>query len=123
MAGSADLRLIDDLFAAIDAMDSSRFAGFLTEDATFRFGSAPAVSGRAAITGAVDEFFASIAGLKHDVTRVIRDGTTLVCLGDVSYRRDNGRVVSLPFADVLELDGTAFREYRIFIDIGPLFSD
>ena len=29
----------------------------------------------------------------------------------------------LPFADVLEYEGDQIREYKIYIDIGPLYRD
>jgi hypothetical protein len=45
---------LGDLFAAIDAKDTERFLGFLTDEASFRFGSAQAVQGREAIHRAVD---------------------------------------------------------------------
>ena len=40
---------MDDMFAAIDRGDGNAFAHFLSEDASFRFGSAPPVVGRAEI--------------------------------------------------------------------------
>ena len=51
------------LFASIDAMDTESFLGFIHEDATFRFGSSPAVKGRAEIGAAVGGFFSSFAAL------------------------------------------------------------
>ena len=62
------------LFASIDAMDTESFLSFIREDATFRFGSSPAVKGHAEIRAAVEGFFASFAALKHDLLRLIADG-------------------------------------------------
>ena len=53
------------LFAAIDARDGAAFVAYLTENAVFRFGSAPPVQGRDAIRAAVDGFFTTIAGCSH----------------------------------------------------------
>ena len=61
------------LFAAIDAKDAASFVSYLTEDAVFRFGSAPAVQGREAIREAVDGFFAPIAGCRHTRRNSLRD--------------------------------------------------
>ena len=58
---------IGGLFAAIDAQDGAAFVGYLTDDAVFRFGSAPAVQGRSAVRAAVEGFFDSIAGLSQDL--------------------------------------------------------
>ncbi len=111
------------LFAAIDANDAAAFVGFLTDDAVFRFGSAPSVRGRASIQQAVDGFFGTIAGCSHNVTRTLGSGSTLVCEGEVTYRRHNGTEITLPFADVFEYRGDLIAEYRIYMDIGPLYSD
>lgn len=123
MAATSRDVLLDGLFEAIDAMDADRFVGFLTPDATFRFGSAPAVAGRDAIREAVAGFFASIAGLSHTVTKVLRDGSCLVCIGEVTYVRHDGRRVPLPFADSFDMQGDAIRDYRIYMDISPLYAD
>ena len=89
------------MFAAIDRKDSTVFVGYLTDDAVFRFGSAPAVRGRDAIREAVDGFFE----------------------GEVTYTRLDGTSVTLPFADVFEYEGDQIAEYKIYIDIAPLYTD
>lgn len=111
------------MFAAIDAKDADAFVGFLTEDAFFRFGSAPAVTGRDAIRAAVDGFFGTIAGCAHDVQNTLSDCSTLVCEGEVTYRRHNDTEVTLPFTDVFEYDGDLISQYKIYIDISPLHDE
>ncbi|MBT8101910.1 MAG: nuclear transport factor 2 family protein [Gammaproteobacteria bacterium] len=111
------------VFTAIDAQDATAFVGFLTEDAVFRFGSAPAVRGREAIFAAVDGFFGSIAGCAHAIHKSIRDGATLVCEGEVTYRRHNGSEITLPFTDVLEYDGHLIADYKIYMDVNPLYAE
>ena len=114
---------IGGLFAAIDAQDSAAFVSYLTDGAVFRFGSAPAVQGREAIQAAVGGFFASIAGLSHRIDRTVRDGDTLVCEGEVTYRRHDGTELTLPFADVFEYDGGLISHYKIYMDIAALYGD
>ena len=113
--------LLKDLFAAIDACDSDRFVGYLTPGAEFRYGSAPAV-GREAIREAVAGFFSTIAGLSHTLNFTISDGDALVCEGEVTYTRQDGSKVTLPFANVLRVEDGLFSTYRIYIDIGPLYA-
>ncbi|MBT8080899.1 MAG: nuclear transport factor 2 family protein [Gammaproteobacteria bacterium] len=110
------------LFRAIDARDGAAFAAFLTDDAVFRFGSAPPVEGRDAIRASVEAFFGSIAGLSHRVTTVVRDGATLFCEGEVTYERHDGSTISLPFADVFDYEGDLIRHYKIYMDVTPLFA-
>ncbi len=110
------------MFAAIDAKDTTAFLGYLTEDAVFRFGSAPPVRGCDAIGAAVGGFFGTIAGCTHVIDRTLVQDDTLVCEGVVTYRRHDGSEVSLPFTDVLEYAGDRIRHYKIYIDIAPLYT-
>jgi len=111
------------LFAAIDAKDTAAFVSYLTEDAVFRFGSAPAVAGRDAIAAAVDGFFSTIAGCSHDIRFLVQSGNTLVCEGEVTYQRHDGGKVTLPFVDVLEYESDLIAVYKIYIDIAPLYAE
>ena len=111
------------IFTAIDAKDGATFVSFLTEDAVFRFGSAPPVQGRDAIQAAVEGFFTTIEGCAHNITRTLGEDDTLVCEGVVTYTRHDGSEIALPFTDVFEYEGSLVAHYKIYIDIGPLFAD
>lgn len=115
-------RDIGGLFAAIDSNDAASFVSYLTEDAVFRFGSAPPVRGRQAIAEAVDGFFTTIAGCRHDIAHSFGHESTLLCEGEVTYRRHDGSEISLPFADVFEYEGDLIAHYKIYLDIGPLYA-
>ena len=111
------------LFAAIDRKDTASFVAALTDDAVFRFGSAPPVQGREAIAAAVDGFLGSVAGLSHTLSKVLWDGDTQVCEGEVTYERHDGSKVTLPFTDVFEYSGDLVAHYKIYMDIGPLYAE
>ena len=113
---------LDDVFAAVDANDADRFVACLTEDCVFRFGSAPAVAGRDAISAAVGGFFDSIAGCSHSIASVWRDEGRLACEGEVRYERLDGSEITIPFVDVFEFRGELISSYKIYIDIGPLYA-
>ena len=112
-----------DMFAAIDAQDGAAFVAYLTEDAIFRFGSAPPVQGRSSIQAAVEGFFAMIAGCKHTIFNSLRQDDTVVCEGEVAYQRHDGREVILPFTDVFEYSGDLISQYKIYIDVSPLYAE
>lgn len=116
-----DQAWLDSLFAAIDDMDTARFLDFLTEDALFRFGSAPAQNGREEIGAAVDGFFSSIAGCSHTLRRSWSGEGSLVCEGEVRYRRHDGSTVDVPFTNVFDLQGRRVSRYCIYTDLAPLF--
>ena len=114
--------LAKQLFAAIDRKDTEQFLSCIAPDATFRFGSAPAVAGHDAIGAAVGGFFDSIAGLSHEVKQTMSSGSALVCEGDVTYTRHDGSEITLPFVNVFEVADGLIAEYKIYIDIGPLYA-
>jgi hypothetical protein len=60
-------------------LHTGTFLGFFEEDAQFWFGSAPAVMGKDAIRDAVDGFFASIKGLRHEILETWFDAGTIIC--------------------------------------------
>ena len=113
---------LDDLFKAVDAKDTERFLGFLTDQASFRFGSAPPAQGKGAIRVAVDGFFSTIAGCHHVVTRVVAEGDVIICEREVTYTRHDASQISLPFVNVFELEGDLISAYKIYADAGPLYT-
>jgi limonene-1,2-epoxide hydrolase len=111
------------LFAAIDSKDTDAFLSFIRDDGVFRFGSMPGVQGQDAIREAVDGFFASIAGSRHTIEQSLAGDGTLVFEGKVTYERHNGSELTLPFANVFDLDGDLISTYKIYIDIAPLYAE
>jgi limonene-1,2-epoxide hydrolase len=109
------------LFASIDAMDTGSFLSFIREDATFRFGSSPSVTGHTGIRAAVEDFFSMFAALEHKLHRHVADDNLVVCEGEVTYTRHDGSAITLPFVNVFEIENKLITLYRIYIDIGPLF--
>ena len=110
------------LFVSIDAMDTEGFLGFIAPDAEFRFGSASPVKGHDGIRAAVQGFFSSFAALSHDLQRLVADGNTVVCEGEVTYTRHDGSRITLPFCNVFETDGGVITLYRIYVDVAPLYA-
>jgi ketosteroid isomerase-like protein len=110
------------LFVSIDAMDTEGFLGFIAPGGEFRFGSTPPVRGRAAIRAAVENFFSSFAALRHEPQRVIAEGNTVVCEGEVTNTRRDGSVITLPFCNVFEPEDGLISLYRIYIDVAPLYA-
>jgi ketosteroid isomerase-like protein len=112
---------ITDLFRAIDEKDAERFAGFLTDDATFRFANAPPAVGADAIRAAVSGFFGAIRALSHELTEAWEHPSGILVLGQVTYTRLDGSVLSVPFADVFRMRGGKVAEYDIYLDASALF--
>ena len=124
MSGSAmdpNERLIRDAFAAIDRMDAAGFVQYLTEDASFQFGNMPAANGRDAIQAAAQGFFDSIKRLQHHFVAFFKDGDVWIVEQMVDYVDGWGRAHQLPCVNVLRLRGDKLADYRIYMDVSPLF--
>lgn len=112
-----------EILDVVDEQDAGRFAGYLTEDGSFCFGNLDPAVGRSAIVAAVTAFFATIAELTHEVLGVWVDGDVVVCEMTVTYQRLDGRSVTLPACNVFRMRGELVHDYRVFIDVGPLYAD
>jgi ketosteroid isomerase-like protein len=110
------------VFAVVDAGDADGFVELLAPNAEFRFGNAPVIVGHPAIHAVAAAFFAAIASSRHRLLSTWNGAAGTVCEGEVTYTRHDGSVISLPFANVLELQGEKISAYRIYIDNSLLFS-
>jgi ketosteroid isomerase-like protein len=115
-------RDVANVFADIDAFNPDAFVTHLTPDVVFRFGNADPVSGRQAVREAVAGFFSTIDGLTHHIRNVWEFGDTIIVQADVEYLRKDGKTVTVPNADILVYDGELVRDWRIYIDLAPLYS-
>jgi hypothetical protein len=110
------------LFDSIDAMDTSRFLSFLTDDGDFTFGNMAVATGHAAIRVAVDGFFASIQESRHEILNAWTVPGHVICRGKVVYTRHDRSQLTLPFANIFGMREKLINDYRIYIDATPLFA-
>ena len=112
-----------ELFTTVDAMDAVGFSKYFTEDARFRFGNAPTLTGREAIASSITDFFGALQGLRHEILDVWEVDDTVLSEVEVVYTRKDGTEVSLPAATIARCDGDLMSDYRIYMDINPLFAE
>lgn len=109
------------LFNAVDDKDVDRFVSFLTEDASFKFANAPAVSSRKNIHKAVSQFYSAINGLRHEIKDVWEHDNVVICEGQVTYTRHDASKVSFPFANIFRMKNALIADYRVYVDNSALF--
>lgn len=111
-----------DLYRQVDAADLDGYLEKYADDAEMRFGSAPAVKGKAAIREALG-YGHQRHDMAHTFINVWTTGDTSVCEFEVRYTmRSNGRVVEIPSLAILrrrESDGL-IDQMRVYIDAQPL---
>ena len=118
-------RTIRELFAALDAGDIESVLGLMTEDVAFRFGSADPVVGHAAMAAQFALMAGAIASLSHRLLAVwttAEPDPAVICEMTVTYRRHDGSQVMLPCANVFRLQDGRVADYRIYMDVNPVFA-
>ena len=112
------------VFAVVDNRDADGFAALFAPDGRFVFGNADPIMGPAAIAETVGGFFATIDGLRHRVVNRWEIGSDAVAELGVEYCRLDGKLVSVPAVTIFTRDDTGLiSDYRIFVDLEPLFAD
>ena len=110
------------VFAAFDAKDLPALAALVTDDVRLRLITAPTVEGKAAFVEAVSGFTASVAQFRHDIVNVWGDADALIVELEVRYTRLDGGVITLPCCNVFRLRNGLVADYRVYMDIGPVYA-
>jgi hypothetical protein len=111
------------LFDDIDSMEPDRFAQHLADDVVMRFGNAEPVEGRAAVREGWAGFCAGLAGVRHDIVEQWSVPPATISEARVTYTRKDGSDVTVPVVTIYRASGDLIDDYRIFIDLAPLFAD
>lgn len=113
---------IKDMYAIVDARDSAGLANMMTENGIFRFANIPALAGKEAITGFLDNFFQSIKAIKHENIEEWQIDDTRFATGMVTYTRHDDSTLKVPFSVILKMQAELINEYLIFVDGSELYT-
>jgi ketosteroid isomerase-like protein len=116
------LHLAQAVFAAFDAKDVVALAALMTDDVRLQLGNADVVHGKAELVDALETFFVSVAGFKHVVINVWSDLDAVIAELKVHYTRLDGTRVALPCCNVFRLRDGAVFDYRVYMDITPVYA-
>jgi len=107
---------IRDLFDALDDKDVEGFCSYLTDDVTFVYASEGSVQGFEEVRGFVADFVSGIESSDHTVHEVIQTPTRVVVRGEVHYVRLDGSDLTVPFANIFELEDAGISVYQVYVD-------
>ncbi|MFD1523499.1 nuclear transport factor 2 family protein [Pseudonocardia yunnanensis] len=118
---------VDELFSRIDAMDVAAVVGMFTDDVALRFANQERVVGKPQVQQAVAAFFSTIGGLSHSIIAVWlgswEEGEAVGVESEVTYTRlDGARLAPLPAMTTLRLKRGLVKEFRVFVDLSPVFA-
>ena len=121
----SDERIVRELLAALDAGDVETAMGFLAEDVVLRFGNAEPAVGSTSIADTAAAMANVIASMSHTMRAVWttpQPDPAVICEMDVTYRRHDGTELTLPCVNVFRLRDGRVADYRIYMDINPVFA-
>ena len=110
------------LLAALDAKDVPALAALMTDDVRMRLGNADLIEGKPAFIEAAQGAVASVAEIRHHVLDAWSDGDALIVQLDVHYTRLDGQVLTLPCCNVFRLRDGLVADYRVYMDINPVYA-
>jgi ketosteroid isomerase-like protein len=121
-ASTAAFEYVLEVNKAVDSMDENKLAPFLTEGCTFVYGNGEPVIGRKNIAQTSKNFMATISGIKHHLLNAWRFDEVIVSQLEVTYTRNDGSTLIVPAATIWRMRDTQIDDYRIYIDVAPLFA-
>lgn len=110
------------VFAAFDAKDVDGLAALVSEDVLMRLGNAEEAQGKLAFVEAVRAFLSSVASFHHQILNVWHESDALIAQLEVRYTRHDGQEVTLPCCNVFRLRGGFVVDYRVYMDISPVYA-
>jgi ketosteroid isomerase-like protein len=114
---------VRNLLETVDNKDTASLADRFADGIVFRFGNSDQVDGKTAVVDTCVEFLAGIAGLQHEIHHLWQvEPDWVVVFMTVHYERLDGGTVSLPCANTFRFSDTKVAEYRIYMDVNPVFA-
>jgi ketosteroid isomerase-like protein len=111
------------LFATIDAMDVATIASLFAEDGRVVWGNAQPSVGIDEIRTGTTAFFATIAGLHHEVVKEWNVGDDTIVELKVTYDRKDGQQVTIPCVTIFHTDAAGkIDDYRVYFDVTPIYA-
>ena len=120
---TAAARAVRGIFAAIDGGDVDALCRHVTDDIRFQFGNNEVITGRPAFEAASIAVLQSIAAIRHEILDLWEvDGGTVITVMTVHYERLDGQKLSLPCCNLFGTRDGLVHDYRIYMDINPVFA-
>jgi ketosteroid isomerase-like protein len=120
---TAATRAVREILAAVDSGDVDVLCRHVTDDVRFQFGNAEVITGQSAFEAASRAFLKSIAAIRHQLLDLWEvEGGTVIAVMMVHYERLDGQKLSLPCCNLFGTRDGRVHDYRVYMDINPVFA-
>ena len=110
------------IFDAFDSKDIEALAALVTDDVRLQIGNANVVNGKREFVEALQAFVRSVASFRHTIVNVWSDRGAVIAELKVRYTRLDGSELTLPCCNVFRLRDGAVADYRVYMDITPVYT-
>jgi ketosteroid isomerase-like protein len=114
--------IVDRMFAAVESKDLDTYLMCFTEDAEYKAGNYPPVYGRAAIRDFAGQIMPYFNQVEHKIKNKWHNGNTIISEMDLIYYRKDGKVVTVPCVDIVEIENGMVKSLRAHLDAAPAFA-
>ena len=117
--------MIRAMFTASDSGNIDGLLNFLTDDVVLVFGNADPVRGKAAVEAQARQVTSRLKGVRHEIHDIWQTGENadvVIARMTVHYSRLDGSIVSLPCCNIFRMSGGLIADYRIYMDVNPVFA-
>ncbi|MBO0931969.1 nuclear transport factor 2 family protein [Fibrella aquatilis] len=110
-----------DFFRMVDRMDPDEYVIYFQPDGRVIFSNDPPIVGTEAIRQAMQQFYATIDSMHHEIVHLWAESNTVISRAEAQYvRKADGKAVNLPAVTIIDLVGDKVQQVQFYMDMTPL---
>ena len=121
---SPQLKTCETLFASMIAQDWETFRSCLTDDVMYRVGSTEPVHGPDAVVDFLQSFYTQVQMQEPDIRQILEPENQVIFEFEAHYLRlKDNKQLNFACTDILRMSGDKIKEWRVYVDISPLYAE
>ena len=122
-ADQSTVDFLTDYFAAMEAKDFNRLAGFYADDVSLTFANAPKITGKDVVLAQMEAIAGKVESLAHPLINVWQEEDGLIVFEvDSVWRFPDGVEATIRACSIFTIVEGKFTDQRIYVDNGPIDS-
>lgn len=119
---SAQLKTCETLFSSMLKQDWETFKSCLSDDVMFRVGSSEPIYSPDRVVGFLQSFFTEIKMQPLEIRQILESENQVFFEFEAHHLRlKDNQVVNFACTDILRMRGDKVREWRVYVDMSPLY--
>jgi len=123
---SAQQQTCETLFGSMLKQDWDTFRTCLTDDVFYRVGSQEPMQGKEKVVEFLQSFYTVVKMQPPDIRQVVDlpEKSEVIFEMEAHYLRlKDSKIVNFACTDILRMDGDKIKEWRVYVDISPMYAE